>query len=318
MSRLVLGGRFGEVPAALSFRLLDAFRAAGGSMVETAHVYAAGEAERVLGAWLRSRRCRDEMTVVDKVGHPRAGEASSLRPEMIRREVAGSLRRLGTDRIDVLLLHRDDPRQPIEQVLDTLVVLRTAGQVCRFGVSNWAAPRLAQLVTCARRRGERPLASYQFSLAVPVRPLWPGAYHASAGILGVVKAERLPLLSWSAQARGWFALSDGPPPPASNPLAAFDTAANREARIRCRALASAHGVAPATVALAWTLAQAHNGLDVYPVVGPERPAELAESLAAERLRLTPQETSWLSAAHGTTSIASQGIPDRADGDGGCS
>jgi len=96
MPRLVLGGRFGQVPVELSFRLLDQFRAAGGRMLETAHSYANGDAERVLGAWLRSRRCRDTVTVVDKVGHPAPGEEPSLQPDVIRREVADSLRRLGT------------------------------------------------------------------------------------------------------------------------------------------------------------------------------------------------------------------------------
>ncbi len=114
MPRLVLGGRFGQVPVELSFRLLDQFRAAGGRMLETAHSYANGDAERVLGAWLRSRRCRDTVTVVDKVGHPAPGEEPFLQPDVIRREVADSLRRLGTDCIDVLILHRDDPSNCVE------------------------------------------------------------------------------------------------------------------------------------------------------------------------------------------------------------
>jgi aryl-alcohol dehydrogenase-like predicted oxidoreductase len=233
------------------------------------------------------------MTVVDKVGHPAPGEEPSLQPGVIRREVADSLRRLGTDRIDVLILHRDDPRQPVEAVLDGLRGLCRAGQVRRFGASNWTLERLAAFVASAGRTGERPPVSYQFSLAVPARPLWPGARHASTGILDLVKAERLQLHAWSAQARGWFALPAGPPVSAPDGPAAFDTAANREARVRCRALAADHGVAPATVALAWTLAQ--DDLNVHPIIGPECHAELAESLAAEHLKLTAREVAWLSA-----------------------
>jgi len=105
--------------------------------------------------------------------------------------------------------------------------------------------------------------------------------------------RQLPLLAWSAQARGWFALPDGPPPAVSDGPAVFDTVANRKARRRCQALATAHGVAPATVALAWTLAQ--RDLGVHPIIGPETPAELAESLAAEQLQLTSNELAWLSA-----------------------
>jgi len=108
-----------------------------------------------------------------------------------------------------------------------------------------------------------------------------------------VKAERLQLLAWSAQARGWFALPEGPPPTAPDGPTAFDTTANREARVRCRALAAARGVAPATVALAWTLAQ--EDLYVHPIIGPEGPVELAGSLAAEQLKLTAAEVAWLSA-----------------------
>jgi len=304
----VLGGRFGEVPTAVSYRLLDQFRAAGGRTLETAHVYASGEAERLLGAWLRSRRCRDEMTVIDKVGHPAPGDAPCLRAETIRREVASSLHRLGTDRLDVLLLHRDDPRVPVESVLDVLLALSAAGRACRFGVSNWAAERLAAFSDGARRHGQQPVVSYQFSLAMPTRPLWPGARHACNGILDVVKLRYLSLLAWSAQARGWFALPDGPPPGGFDGLAVFDTAANRKARARCQALATGHGVAPATVALAWTLAQ--RDLDVHPIIGPETPAELAESLAAEQLQLTSSELAWLSAARdrqGSSALA-RGTP----------
>jgi aryl-alcohol dehydrogenase-like predicted oxidoreductase len=109
-----------------------------------------------------------------------------------------------------------------------------------------------------------------------------------------VKAERLQLLAWSAQARGWFVLPAGPLAAAPDGLAVFDTAANREARVRCRALAAAHGVAPVTVALAWTHAQ--DDLYVHPIIGPEGPMELAESLASEQLELTAGEVAWLSAA----------------------
>jgi aryl-alcohol dehydrogenase-like predicted oxidoreductase len=163
--RLILGGPFGEEPAELSDRRLDLFREHGGRIVETAHSYAGGAAEAVIGGWLRRRRCRDEIAVVDKVCHPSADGISRVCPEIVRREVTGSLKRLGLTTIDLVLLHRDDPAVAVQDLVGAFLDEVEAGRIRRFGVTNWPAGRLVRFVEAARQAGQSPIVSYQFSLA---------------------------------------------------------------------------------------------------------------------------------------------------------
>lgn len=284
-ARIVLGGRFGEEDAALSVRRLERFRERGGRLVETAHSYAGGRAEEVVGRWLRRR---PDMALVDKVGHPRDDATLDLSGPALRAEVTDSLRRLSLDRLDVVLLHRDDPRRPVADLVGTLVGLVAEGLACRVGVTNWAADRLGEaLRLCIPAL--RPVLSYHLSLAVPIRPVWPGTRHADPEILDLARRHRLPLLSWAAHARGWFT-ADGDAP--DERWAAFEHPTNRAARDRCRAAGRRLGVPPEAVALAWTLAQP----GVWPVVGPATVAELDVTLDAAELALPPEVLGGLVAA----------------------
>ncbi|MGW2048381.1 aldo/keto reductase [Streptomyces sp. NPDC001858] len=132
------------------------------------------------------------------------------------------------------------------------------------------------------------MASYQFSLAEPDPALLGGSLHADAAALDVVRAHRLPLLSWSSQARGFFARTDEPRRADGRPDP-YDTATNRARRDRCRELADRLGTRPETVALAWTLH--HPG--VWPSIGPRTTAQTDSSLRSRRLSLTGDQLAWL-------------------------
>jgi len=285
-TRIVLGGRFGEEPEDVSLQRLDRFAAAGGRLVETAHSYADGRSEEVIGQWLQAHPAR--VGVVDKVGHPDHEGVLDLSRRRINQEAEESCRRLQVSAIDVLFLHRDDPSRSVSELSETLLGLVRAGYARRVGVSNWSADRLAQLATLLSEQGQVPVVSYHFSLAVPARPLWPGTFHADDEVMRVVDEFRLPLLPWAAQARGFFAglsepLGDGQPDP-------FDTAENREKRQRCADLAKRLDCRPETVALAWTL---HHDR-MWPIIGPRSVDELDVSLAAASLSLDEATLRWLS------------------------
>lgn len=284
--RIILGGPFGEEPVENSRRRLDLFRSHGGRVLDTAHSYAAGRSEEVLGGWLRLRACRDEFLIVDKFCHPAPDGASRVRPALLRRELDESLRRLQTSHVDVLMLHRDDPAIPVEDLVGAMLREVEAGRALGVGVSNWPSVRLERFIELTRQGGCPVVASYQFSLAVPRRLIWPGALHAEASILEVLRTTDTPLLAWAAQARGWFGERGGE----GDADAPFETLLNREARLRCQHLAARHAVAPATVALAWTLG---SSLPVWPIVGPRTEGELVISMAAGKLRLTPAELGFL-------------------------
>jgi aryl-alcohol dehydrogenase-like predicted oxidoreductase len=284
-ARIILGGRFGEEPTDLSWRRLDRFADLGGKVVDTAHSYAGGLSEKVIGEWMRANP--GMLTVVDKIGHPDGRGVIDLSASVLRRELAESRDRLGDRAPDVVLLHRDSPEVPVEEVAVTLADLVANGEAREIGVSNWPAHRLDHLVTALAKLGRGTVASYQRSLAVPVAPLWPGTLHAAEPVLEVTARHRLPMLAWAAQARGFFAgateLPDaGRPDP-------FISPANLARRSRCEALARDLGSRPETVALAWLLH--HPG--TWAIVGARSVPEVDASLAASRLSLDAATLRWL-------------------------
>jgi len=155
---LVLGGNvFGwTADKAESFAVLDAFVAAGGTMIDTADVYSAwvpghqgGESETVIGEWLRASGKRDAVLIATKVGMlPVDGE--KLAPANIAAACDASLRRLGTDRIDLYYAHQDDESVPQDDVLAAFGKLIDAGKVRVIGASNFTAARLKSAVDLSR------------------------------------------------------------------------------------------------------------------------------------------------------------------------
>src|SRR5918997_270394 len=124
--RLVLGGNvFGfTLKGEEAFRVLDRFVEAGGTMIDTADVYsnwvpghAGGESEALIGEWLRKRGRRDDVLIATKVGMLAGEGGKGLEPARIAAAVEASLRRLGTDHVDLYYSHKDDPDVPLEETL---------------------------------------------------------------------------------------------------------------------------------------------------------------------------------------------------------
>jgi aryl-alcohol dehydrogenase-like predicted oxidoreductase len=283
--RLVLGGPFGEEPTEVSAQRLTHFADAGGLLVETARSYAHGQSEDAIGQWLRKNP--GTLGVITKIGHGLTGQDIPLSRETVHAHVRDSLASLGVEVIDVLLYHCDDPTRPVPELAETLLSLVEAGYARRIGASNWSADRLSALADHVADSGQPLVASYQFSLAEPDPGLLHGSLHADAAVLGVIRDQRLPLLSWSSQARGFFART-GPKQDNRRPDP-FDSEQNRARRRRCRELAVQIDSRPETVALAWALH--HPG--VWPSIGPRTTEQVDRSLDACRLRLTGGQVRWL-------------------------
>lgn len=148
---LVLGGNvFGwTADKATSFRILDAFVDAGGTMVDTADVYSAwvpghrgGESESVIGEWLRTSGKRDKVLIATKVGMLPGEGGQKLAPARIAAAAEASLQRLGVDTIDLYYAHQDDEDVPQAEVLTAFDALVRAGKVRALGASNFSAARL--------------------------------------------------------------------------------------------------------------------------------------------------------------------------------
>lgn len=145
---LVLGGNvFGwTADEATSFAVLDAFVAGGFNAVDTANVYsrwvpghAGGESETVIGNWLASRKARDRIVLITKVGMDMGEAGKGLKKANIVSSIDASLKRLKTDVIDVYLSHAPDAETPIEETLEAHQTLIAAGKVRVAGGSNYDA-----------------------------------------------------------------------------------------------------------------------------------------------------------------------------------
>ena len=156
---LVLGGNvFGwTADKTASFAILDAFVARGGSMIDTADVYSAwvpghsgGESETMIGEWLKRSGKRDDVIIATKVGMLPGEGGDKLAPARIAAACDASLKRLGTDRIDVYFAHQDDDGVPQEDVLAAFGQLIDAGKVGVIGASNFHAARLKSALDLAR------------------------------------------------------------------------------------------------------------------------------------------------------------------------
>jgi aryl-alcohol dehydrogenase-like predicted oxidoreductase len=140
-----------------SFRLLDAFVAAGFNLIDTADVYSrwvpghqGGESETILGSWLRQSGKRSQVLIATKVGLEMGPEDKGLSRAYILRAVDRSLRRLQTDYIDLYQAHIDDQASPLEETLGAFAELMKQGKVRAIGASNYTAERLAQALQVSR------------------------------------------------------------------------------------------------------------------------------------------------------------------------
>jgi len=285
LSRLVLGTAplYVEAPPDGSLELLDTWLELGGNAIDTARQY--GNAEQVVGRWLRERGCRDRVVIATKGAHYDLETGRGrVRPGDIAADLAESLAVLGLDAVDVYWLHRDDPEQPVGPILEALNGHKREGRIGVFGASNWTVERLEEAQAYAAEHGIESFAcsSPQLSLAVPQEPPWPGCLTIHDPVSRAwYERTRLPVFAWSSQAAGFFAGVESE---------VYDTEENRSRRGRAEQLAAEKGCTANHVALAWVLRQP---FPTFALVGPRSAAELRDTVAALELELTPEEVQWL-------------------------
>ncbi|HKQ05107.1 MAG TPA: aldo/keto reductase [Blastocatellia bacterium] len=143
-----------------SFRLLDAFVAAGFNLIDTADLYSrwkpgnqGGESETIIGKWLRQRGNRDRVIIATKVGMDMGGGKKGLSASYIQRAAEDSLARLQTDYIDLYQSHTDDADTPLEETLGAFAQLVEQGKVRAIGASNYSGKRLAEAIDVSRKHG---------------------------------------------------------------------------------------------------------------------------------------------------------------------
>jgi aryl-alcohol dehydrogenase-like predicted oxidoreductase len=159
---LALGGNvFGwTADESTSFRLLDAFVAAGFNLVDTADSYSrwapghqGGESETIIGRWIAQRGRHDDVVIATKVGSDMGLGYKCLRADYIMKAAEDSLRRLNVESIDLYQSHWDDDKTPLDETLEAYARLMKQGKVKAIGASNLTAERLAQALAASRQHG---------------------------------------------------------------------------------------------------------------------------------------------------------------------
>ena len=279
-----------------SFAVLDAYAAAGGNFVDTADVYSAwvpghegGESETILGRWMAARGNRDRMVVATKVGM--LSGLRGLSAKTIRAAAEGSLRRLGTDRIDLYYAHVDDAATPLEETLGAFDALVREGKGRHIAASNYTAPRLAEALAVSKHLG---LARY-----VALQPHYNLVHRAEyEGELAELCArEGLACFPYYALASGFLAGKYRPGAKVESARAAGAGEHLDEKGLRILAaldaIAAERRTTVAAVSLAWLRARPSV---VAPIASARTREQLAELLPVASLRLTDDEVAKLDEA----------------------
>jgi len=306
VTRIALGcGNFGGVGSAPAFfgqgetreeafAVMDAAWELGIRLFDTAPSYGGGRSERWIGEWMAARGRRP--VVETKVFHSVVGDPDDhgLAPDRIRRELAGSLERLGLDHVELYLIHAPDPETPLARTLEALDDLVRAGKVGALGASNVDAPYLERALALSEAEGLVRFQWVQNSYSLLERD-------DARDLLPLCEREGLGFTPFGPLAGGWLTgkYRRGAPPPEGSRMTtrpeAYEQFRNDRVFDALEALEAAareRGVDMAALALAWLLADERV---TSVIVGPRRPEHLEPVRAALDLRLTPSEAAELEA-----------------------
>ncbi|WAL96395.1 aldo/keto reductase [Streptomyces sp. Je 1-369] len=296
---LSLGGNvFGwTADRAASFAVLDAYTAAGGNFIDTADAYSAwvdgnkgGESETLIGEWLAGRGNRSDVVVATKVGsHP---DYKGLSAATIKGGADASLRRLGTDYIDLYYTHFDDTSVPVEEIIGALDELVRAGKVRAIAASNISPERLQESLDVSDREGLARYVALQPHYNLVSRDTYEGPLQEVASRSGLAAVPYFGLAAgfltgkYRAGAHVESARSSGVE-------AYVGTERGDRVLAALDEIAQEHGAQVPTVALAWLAAQPTVAA---PIASARTVEQLPALLAVADLELTEAEVAALNAA----------------------
>ena len=284
---LTLGER---LDAAASLRLLHRAIDGGIDFLDVADVYAGGEAERIVGRFLREVR-RDRVVVASKVFWPTSErpEDRGLSRRHIHAAIDRTLQRLGCGQVDLYFCHREDPDVPLAETVQAMGDLVRAGKVAAWGTSCWRPATLRAAHALARELGVAAPAVEQSAYNLLERSV-------EGGVLPTCATLRMGFVAFSPLAGGVLtgkylaAAPAGSRGAVSSWLAAYDDARCRRVVARFVAACAARGMAPAPTALAWVASR--PGVTAA-ICGATSPTQLDQNLAAMRLLVDGHDLAWV-------------------------
>jgi len=280
-----------------SFAVLDAFRERGGTFLDTGNFYAAwlpgfvgGESETTIGEWLKNRGCRDEMVIGTKLGFDYPGSPGGLSASEIQSECEKSLRRLGTDRIDVYWAHRDDYDTAQAETMQAFDKLVRMGKIRGIGASNLRVWRIAQANEIARANGWVQYSAVEQRYTF-LRPHHAADFGPQLCIGDELKAfsahSGVAMVAYSVLLGGAYDKPGAVLPPQY-------AGSEADARVAVlKAIAAETGATISQVIIAWVRQQSPA---ILPIIAGSKPAQIAESVDALKLDLTAEQMQRLNTA----------------------
>ncbi|MDR4308860.1 aldo/keto reductase [Chelatococcus sambhunathii] len=271
---------------------------AGINFLDTANVYSLGSSEEIVGRAIKDFARRDEIVLATKVcQRMRPGpNGAGLSRKAILSELDASLKRLGTDYVDLYQIHRFDYSTPIEETLEALNDCVRAGKVRYIGASSMSAWRFAKALFVSRANGWAEFVSMQNHLNLIYR-------EEEREMLPLCEEEGVAVIPWSPLARGrltrdWDEGSARQETDAFGKTLYLDS--DRQVAEAVAKIAAARGVPRAQVALAWV---AQKEAVTAPIIGASKPGHITDAVAALELELTSEEISALEAPYEPHAVA---------------
>lgn len=276
----------------------------GINFFDTANVYSDGTSEEIVGRALKDFTKRDDVVLATKVfNRMRPGpNGAGLSRKVIMTEVDHSLRRLGTDYIDLYQIHRLDKNTPIEETLEALHDVVKAGKVRYIGASSMYAWQFSKALYTSRLNGWTEFVSMQNHVNLLNR-------EEEREMLPLCADQKIAVMPWSPLARGrltraWDQTSERQQSDEfGKTLYVQSEDSDRKIVERVAAVAKARGVPQAQVAMAWLLQK--KGI-TSPIIGASKPAHLTDAVAALSLKLTSEEIAALEAPYVPHAVAGFG------------
>jgi aryl-alcohol dehydrogenase-like predicted oxidoreductase len=272
----------------------------GINFFDTANVYSAGSSEEIVGRALKEYTRRDEVVIATKVHgpmNPGRPNGRGLSRKAIMHEIDESLRRLGTDYVDLYQIHRWDPHTPVEETLEALHEVVKAGKARYLGASSMYAWQFTKALFTADLNGWTRFVSMQDHYNLLHR-------EEEREMLPLCEDQEVAVLPWSPLARGrltrdWEETTTRAETDEFG-RTLYSAASDRAIVDRVRQVAEERGVPRAQVALAWVLA---NPTVTAPIVGARRPGHLEDAVAAAGLELTGEEVARLEEPYAAQPVA---------------
>ena len=276
------------------FKIMDLYFELGGRSFDTARIYGGGRCDVSLGNWIKSRGVRADAIIVTKGSHPDPNSmfVSRLSREEIESDLETSLKAIGTDYSDLHILHRDDVKKPVEEIVDALAGLVKSGKTRAVGVSNWAASRIieanryagCELIKCAQMH---------FGLALTTTPSTGDLTHVvlNEPDISWYKESGIALMAFSPQARGWFVKRAEGRELNGGLIRYYDYLPENHRRLeRLKKLSNETGYSMSAITTAYVR---DSGMNASPLCAYSSTEQLKDSFGALKFTLTAEQIKFL-------------------------